>query len=73
MKNCLLNKGNKMQEDKELETGTAEFFRKEILNTRIVIDNIRRDYLLKNESMFCLHEQNKFQIKKPKKLTTRST
>ncbi|MCK4815474.1 hypothetical protein KA005_06875 [bacterium] len=59
-----------MQKIKQNKPDIVNFFRREILITRIAVDNARREYLLENVSSPHLHGQDKPQTEKKKKLTT---
>ena len=56
-----------MRKNQWLTLGAADFFKQEILNTRVTIDNVRRDAWNKSGAMFYIHEQKKFQTKKTKR------
>jgi hypothetical protein len=53
----------KIKEDKQ---DIADFFRQEILNTRILVDNVRRNNLVEHISLLRLQNKDKFLTKKEK-------
>lgn len=51
------------------KTNVSNFFKSEILDTRILIDNLRKEKWKESMSIPSLHEQNKFKSAPKKKLT----
>ena len=62
-----------MQKNRQNKPDIVDFFRREILVTRIAVDNARREYLLENVLLPHLHGQDKAQTEEKKKLTNHST
>ena len=51
---------------KKYKTDVADFFKKEILTTRILVDNIRKESWKESITIANLHDQNKFKSARKK-------